>query len=178
MENEESWRPWKVYRGLLTPEACVKTIAKRGVDLKPAETEGAAFEERIADGRFFSDSRVLAKVEACYEDFSANVADVAWGGFERFQIVRYQPGGKYDWHADNEWRPEHDRKLACVIALNDTYTGGGTDFLWPNPRTTETIALEQGDALVFLPTLYHRGREVIRGTRWILVTWATGRQFG
>ena len=60
--------------------------------------------------------------------------ELAW--FERPQMLRYQPGGCYQRHADsnnyyperNAWRKDLDRDISLLIYLNQAYTGGDLTF--------------------------------------------------
>lgn len=51
-----------------------------------------------------------------------------------------------------------------MIYLNDDFEGGETTFpgLW--------IAPKQGTALIFMHHLYHSGREVTKGIKYVLIT--------
>lgn len=173
---KKEWEPWKVYPRLLTSGQCDDIIAKHQDHLEVASTDGD--ESRVAEGRFFDDPAFQGrKLDPLYERFKLEVKPVYYTHHEKLHIVKYGVGGHYDWHADNEWKPGDNRKIAVVIALNDGYIGGGTEFMWPHPGKTHHIDLKKGDALAFLPTLFHRGVEVLDGERWILVCWATGRPF-
>ena len=100
---------------------------------------------------------------------------VHFDDIEPFQFARYGKGQSYEWHVDSDHREEPTRKLTGVVALNKGFSGGGLQFLWPTLATQVQVEMEPGDLCVFLSTLHHRGAEVYRGKRYVLVAWATGR---
>lgn len=97
--------------------------------------------------------------------------------FERPQLLRYGPGGKYLFHADaEEFDREQrrfyrlmDRDFSVLIYLNDDYEGGSLRFGYLNfeyqPR--------RGDLLLF-PSNHlfsHESTPITKGTKYALVSW-------
>jgi predicted 2-oxoglutarate/Fe(II)-dependent dioxygenase YbiX len=100
---------------------------------------------------------------------------VEW--FEWPDVLRYDPGGRYDVHNDAEvfdpetssWRRAQDRDLSLLIYLNDSFEGGAIDF----PALGRTIQPSAG-LLVAFPSDHrfaHAARPVISGTRFVIVSW-------
>lgn len=94
---------------------------------------------------------------------------------EDLQVVRYKPGGFFKPHQDcvNE---ECTRRYTFIMALNDDYEGGETDF----PELGMKYKLNKGDALFFhlkdnhgLPTssALHGGLPVKSGEKLICNLW-------
>lgn len=97
---------------------------------------------------------------------------------EDLQVLKYKPGGFYLPHFDtsdieNEPNP---RVMTCIIALNDKYSGGSTNF----PYLHMSYKLNAGDVLIFntLDTwglesekALHQGTDVIEGDKWIANLW-------
>lgn len=106
-----------------------------------------------------------------------------WGysltGQEDTQIGRYKSSdeGFYDWHMDS-FPPENgvQRKLTCVILLNDTseFEGGVLQL----KGLEDKILLEkQGSVIVFPSFIEHKVTPVTKGVRYTAVSWATGPSF-
>jgi len=81
-------------------------------------------------------------------------------GIKEIFIAKYTPQNqsKLEKHEDGS-------ELSFVIALNDSYKGGGTNFVKDD---IGTIKLKQGDCVVFSGRETHEGLPVISGTRYIL----------
>ena len=81
-------------------------------------------------------------------------------GIKEIFIAKYTPQNqsKLEKHEDGS-------ELSFVIALNDSYKGGGTNFV---KNDIGTIQLKQGDSVVFSGKETHEGLPVICGTRYIL----------
>lgn len=108
---------------------------------------------------------------------------------ETVQLTKYDVGGYYDWHIDEERNPielmqnnsgEFPRKLSFTLQLSspDEYEGGDLEFL--NPMNTEektVINKKQGLLTVFNSRVPHRVTEVTEGTRYSLVGWLKGGRF-
>lgn len=111
---------------------------------------------------------------ACLEKFGgASVAE--W--FEKPQVLRYAPGGKYGLHADaehfdftqNRFYRFLDRDFSMLIYLNDEYEGGELNFPWLNYRYKP----KAGDLVIF-PSNHifsHESLPITRGNKYALVTW-------
>lgn len=102
--------------------------------------------------------------------------DFEW--FERPQILRYPPGGKYDPHADAEhidaatrrWVRAQDRDISVLLYLNNGYEGGAIAF----PDLDYAIKPETGMLLAF-PSDHrylHAARPTTSGMRYVIVSWA------
>lgn len=99
--------------------------------------------------------------------------------FESAQLLRYERGGWYKWHADaynrepltDTWHRFTDRDISVILYLNDGFTGGNLSFYYFN----YSLRPRKGD-LVLFPSDYryvHQAEAVLSGTRYAVVTWAT-----
>lgn len=101
---------------------------------------------------------------------------------EQLQVVRYQPGGRFNEHYDAfaEGVPfwSQQRYLTLLIYLNEPEEGGETVF----PRIGKTVRPVTGTAVLFQNTDHpttqniiweslHAGRPVRRGEKWIANKW-------
>jgi hypothetical protein len=95
---------------------------------------------------------------------------------EKLQVLKYTPGGFYKPHQDCFVGEENMRRHTCIIALNDGYEGGETEF----PNIKKTYKLNKGDMLFFntmndwdmmTNDAVHGGKPVISGEKWICNLW-------
>lgn len=99
--------------------------------------------------------------------------DFEW--YERPQILRYPPGGKYNQHADaehqenGEWVRVQDRDYSVLVYLNDDYEGGELHLI----NWNFTIKPKPGMLLAF-PSDWrylHAALPTVSGIRYAIVTW-------
>ncbi len=85
-----------------------------------------------------------------------------------YQILRYQPGGKYDYHTDQH--ANYNREVTIIVNLNDDYEGGNLCHVDDSYMTK----MGKGDIIIFPSnfTYPHRITPIISGTRYSVVTWA------
>ena len=93
------------------------------------------------------------------------------------QILKYRPGGHYEWHIDYGvcWHPGLDRKLSISIQLSNEsqYEGGELEIKdWSGDNIPAPKRL--GSAIVFDSKVTHRAKPVTEGERIVLVGWASG----
>jgi PKHD-type hydroxylase len=100
-----------------------------------------------------------------------------YGFLEPLHFVRYDPGGKFDWHLDcGAERSICTRKLSVTVQLTapGEYEGGGLEFC---PQGELHRARYHGAGIVFPAMLAHRVTPVERGARRALVAWIHGPSF-
>ena len=95
---------------------------------------------------------------------------------EKLQVLRYTTGGHYAPHQDVLKRRKNPRMYTFILALNDDYEGGETEF----PNIKKKFKLNKGDVL-FFDTLdnyelvtskaLHGGRPVKSGEKWVCNLW-------
>lgn len=100
----------------------------------------------------------------------------ACGANERFRAYRYRAGQRFKPHYDGAFvrSPDEQSLVTFIVYLNDGYEGGETAFL----DLDRTIVPRTGDALFFQHHLLHEGREVARGTKYVLRTDVMYRSHG
>tara|TARA_R110002153_G_scaffold267314_1_gene431320 strand:+ start:469 stop:1065 length:597 start_codon:yes stop_codon:yes gene_type:complete len=101
---------------------------------------------------------------------------------EKLQVVRYKPGGHYKPHQDAFKDDKNMRIYTFILALNDGYDGGETEF----PNLNKSYKLKAGDAL-FFDTLnnydfltskaLHGGKTVNHGNKWICNLWVRKHKY-
>lgn len=85
------------------------------------------------------------------------------------QLLRYTIGGHYLAHQD----AGHDcqnRYFTVICYLNDCFEGGNTWF----PSLNYSAIPECGRAILFPARYTHRAQPVIRGEKYILISWILG----
>ena len=95
---------------------------------------------------------------------------------ESLQVLKYEPGGFYKPHQDAFDNQKNKRVYTFIIALNDDYEGGETEF----PNLNKTYKLQKGDVLFFhtlnnynnmTKKALHGGNPVKSGEKWISNLW-------
>jgi hypothetical protein len=87
-----------------------------------------------------------------------------------YELLRYQPGGYYNFHTDCGSAGHNYRTLSIILNLSkaEDYEGGELEF-----KGGPTYSLNQGDVVIFPSNfLYpHRITPITEGTRYSIVTW-------
>jgi prolyl 4-hydroxylase len=84
-------------------------------------------------------------------------------------FVRYAPGHYYTPHSDTGLN-RTDRYFTVICYLNDDFEGGQTSF----PQLNYSVTPRAGKAVIFPATYLHCAEPVVRGEKFILVSWLTG----
>jgi len=87
---------------------------------------------------------------------------------ERLRFYRYDAGQSFGAHTDGYYRRSNGEQslLTLMIYLNDDFEGGETYFL----ESGEMVAPREGKALIFPHGLWHAGRAVTAGRKYVLRT--------
>jgi predicted 2-oxoglutarate/Fe(II)-dependent dioxygenase YbiX len=83
---------------------------------------------------------------------------------ERFRFYRYDPSQRFRGHVDNAYTRATGEAslLTFMIYLNDAYEGGETTF------PDQIVVPERGLALLFHHEIFHEGRPVLSGRKYVL----------
>ena len=94
------------------------------------------------------------------------------------KLLKYSPGGKYDWHQDVLWNRKLHRKFTYILQLTDKeeYEGGNFEFRDAN-NIDMTYSRDKGTIIIFPSILYHRITPIIKGHRRSIVGWVVGPQW-
>ena len=99
-------------------------------------------------------------------------------GVSQIDLLKYESGGKYDWHQDVNWdRKSSHRKITMIIQLSDSedYQGGGLEFKDKDVDMSEFR--RRGSAFLFPSCLVHRIEPLTSGQRQSIVAWVNGSVF-
>jgi prolyl 4-hydroxylase len=135
-----------------------------------------------------SDHPVLKKLS----DLSVEITGFPVSHQEMIQIVKYEPGGKFDAHYDacvhgdkicqQMNRGSTERRTTLIFYLNNGMVGGETEFV----NLDLKIEPETGKGLLFWSTdqnnnlikeSKHRGNIIESGEKWIATVWSHGSPF-
>ncbi len=174
-----AYLPWAVYPKAIDPRLLHRRKQK-AIDAGLVKLTDTEIGVRVSEGQFFRDKALAEALGAVVRRAEDQLSfHLEWSTMGKLQMTRYRPGGKYDWHVDNDYLLEPtglQRKWTVVVGISHPgrdFVGGGLELMWTN-ASRHTVRLDEGDAVVFPSTLLHRGRPVIKGERWILVGWAQG----
>jgi PKHD-type hydroxylase len=171
----------QVMLGLFTPGECARIIAACETHpLHPGQLVQERDNYRRASAAWIApdgDTRFV------YERIATMVAKLnGWYRYELFgfleplHFIRYDQGGKFDWHLDCGGDRTCTRKLSVTVQLSspDDYDGGGLEFC---PQGELHRSRYQGAATVFPSMLAHRVTPIARGLRHSIVAWIHGPSF-
>ena len=166
----------KVYHDFITPEERKYIIERSEKELKTS---------LVSEDRYIDDS--VRKSETAWLDRDDPIVrnvmercleytDRPLANCEKLQVLKYKPGGFYKPHQDAFENDGNMRMYTLILALNDDYEGGETEF----PNLGKEYKLRAGDAL-FFETLdnyemmtskaLHGGQPVKSGEKWICNLW-------
>jgi len=162
--------------GVLTGEEC-EHIKKEAVHrFKPSTVGGnhqVNTQVRQSETAWLSprDPVVRKLMERCLEHVDRPINNC-----EKLQVLRYRPGGFYRPHYDCFKDGTNPRMYTFIVALNDDFEGGETEF----PNIKERYRMKKGDCLLFenldnyefmTSKAFHGGRPVTRGEKWVCNLW-------
>ena len=167
----------RVVRGLITDEERAHIIQKAEKKLDVSTVaENRVVDKKIRDSETAwldaSDPIVKRVMDKCVA-----LTDRPITNCEHLQVLRYKPGGHYKPHQDTFSDTTGNKRMYTIIlALNDDYEGGETEF----PNLNKKYKMEAGDALFFhtldnyellTSKALHGGRPVKSGEKWICNLW-------
>ena len=166
----------KVYHDFITPEERKYIIERSEKELKTSlVSEDRYIDDSVRKSETVwldrDDPIVRNVMERCLEYTDRPLANC-----EKLQVLKYKPGGFYKPHQDAFENDGNMRMYTFILALNDDYEGGETEF----PNLGKEYKLRAGDAL-FFETLdnyemmtskaLHGGKPVKSGEKWICNLW-------
>jgi len=169
----------KVYKRMFSPATCDHIRQQAKSSLNPSTiSENYEVDSSIRKSETSwldpnKDDVVKKVIQRC-----ASLTDRPPENCEHLQVLRYKPGGFYTEHQDafeKDIEPNF-RMYTCIIALNDDYVGGETNF----PNLNKKYKLEKGDVLLFntlnswdmfTKRAIHAGLPVQQGEKWICNLW-------
>lgn len=113
------------------------------------------------------DNYLFERVNKIINFYNSTHAHITLSSDEGYNILRYNPGGKYDVHTDHG--PNHNRAATIIFNLNDDYEGGELSFF----SYGKTYKLRKGDIIMFPSSFMfdHVIKPITSGVRYSMVTW-------
>lgn len=134
---------------------------------------------RITQAVDYSEKKdeVLKEISRAFSECVMPYFNTQFAAFEQPTVLRYEPGGKYGAHSDNEywdreaghWRKTLNRDFSILLYLNDQYEGGKLSF--PNflckvkPTTGMLISFPSDHRYL------HAAEPLLSGERFAVVSW-------
>lgn len=181
----ESPRVWLV-RNFARDVTCERMIRKAQGKLKPAkmydrQTGVQSYLEGRNNSDYMFDISETGLVLLLTRIRMSLLLSLPVLNMEPPQILHYRPGQELRAHFDfiveegGKGPVANDRAATFLVALNDDYEGGETEFLHTGLRWRG----KTGDAIFFANlqdgkpdrTSLHAGRPVLRGEKWLLSQW-------
>lgn len=166
-------------RGALTPGECQDLTAwaeRNGfAETEPLYPPSYRNNERLVVDDPDLARRLFRRIEASLPRRMVGPDGSEWelvGLNERFRACRYVPGQFFGIHRDGVfWRSADERSwLTCMLYLNEGFGGGATRYV-TSRRGDETlidVVPEAGTLIVFEHDLWHEGRPIESGTKYVL----------
>lgn len=177
MDNDTLATDSLVFNEAISPEECRALIAvSEAAGYAPAPIAGrldGPFGFRVSAGRnncraAIDDNEFAAVLWSRLQRFvPPRLADYQVVGInERLRFYRYDTGQDFSAHTDGYYlRANGERsRLTLMLYLNDDFSGGETFFL----HNEQVITPRTGKLLLFPHQLWHGGRAVTEGRKYIL----------
>lgn len=131
---------------------------------------------RIVSSMPLYKSWLIDKIENAVEKFnSAEFNYDISNGMSEMNLLRYTPGGKYDWHQDVIWGNKDHRKFTVILQLSNPLEYEGGDFEFRDANNLDmSKSKEKGSLIMFPSIMYHRIKPITKGTRYSIVSWING----
>lgn len=130
----------------------------------------------MSDNSVIGDSKLKREIDdSLFAFFSQVVAEYTEKfncphmGFDTgYELLRYTPGGKYDFHCDEGVGIRRTLSVISCLSSKQNYEGGELEFLC-GPK----LKLDRGDVVLFPSNFVYKHRvcPVESGIRYSIVTW-------
>lgn len=122
-------------------------------------------------------------------DPSTRDSEIKWLA-DDVQFAKYTVGCHLNWHNDVafQYHDKRERYHTIIILLNDDFEGGEFEIIYkpfgvhPKEFTDKTneqcinTNLKAGDCIVIPSGMYHRVKQVTKGTRFSITMWNTSKR--
>ena len=174
VENFISAAMCKIIRDHADSRAGVKLGVVDLASGKGVDSPGRVTDHVGIDGK---PGEILSLFNIVYTSAMESFFKVKFEWYERPQILRYSPGGRYNRHADADhwvqetqnWVRIHDRDFSVLLYLNDDYKGGELEFTSFNYKIKPKAGM-----LIGFPSDHrylHAALPTLSGTRYVIVSW-------
>lgn len=121
-------------------------------------------------------------IDTCLKIYNIQTLQYNILGVNEITLLRYQPGGHYDFHADFFEHPvRSQRRITLIAQLTDPSEYEGGEFLLEKEQyhvSTDELwqRKQKGTILMFDSKERHMVRPITSGQRKSIVAWAIGRE--
>ena len=131
---------------------------------------------RIVSSMPLYKSWLIDKIENAVEKFnSAEFNYDISNGMSEMNLLKYTPGGKYDWHHDVIRGNKDHRKFTIILQLSNSSEYEGGDFEFRDANNLDMSKCKEKGSLIMFPSImYHRIKPLTKGTRYSIVSWVNG----
>lgn len=162
----------KIFENILSPDECVELIAhfeSKSSEVKYVDRVIANY-HRLEEDNYDLSTKLWNKIKDHIPKHYAGGELVCLNTYFRFS--KYEPGMKFDIHRDGTNQDMHGNRsvLTLNIFLNDSFTGGETDFFKENKTLHYSAKPKPGNAALFDGSWLHCGNEVRDGCKYLLRT--------
>ena len=91
---------------------------------------------------------------------------------DKIRILKYSEGQQFTKHRDKNSKDFFNRYKTLIVQLSDKkeYKGGEL-VIYENENTSIEANKEKGNVIIFNSELLHEAKEIIKGNRYVLVSW-------
>lgn len=156
----------------------------KGINPSSGEVDVRVDQQRITKAVHLGEMRetVIKYVALAFRDVAVPYFQAQLDTFSMPSALKYQPGGKFDLHADSEhwsasernWIRSQNRDYSLLLYLNEGYDGGAISF----PNFNIEIDPQQGMLLLFPSDhrFMHAAQSLISGERYVIVSWGLDKR--
>ena len=187
-----AWSPpgLAIVQNFIPPNQCDELVSFLSTQpttdavVKHVDRKTGAAEERFDQQRITKHvdtgamrQRVIETVVLAFRDVITPYFNASIETFVEPYALKYEPGGKFDAHADSEhwseterrWVRSQDRDYSVLLYLNDGFEGGAISF----PNFKIRVQPRRGMLITFPSDhrFLHAAEPLISGERYVLVSW-------
>ena len=131
-------------------------------NVKEAPTIGGNLDKWRSSSKYQIDYQLFPELSETIEDFVNDGTKV-----NQFDLLLYKKGDYYKEHKDVI--PERKRTWTSITMIDKKDLQGGEIVVYDSDE--HVIDLNIGETVVFKSSLTHKAKEVLQGTRLVLVAW-------
>lgn len=156
----------------VSDKLCTERIKTKGGDTEYRKGIGHILDRRsLRDQIYFQ--IIHAQIKSFINHYTLKFPHSRVDNLSEIQLLKYNPGGKYDVHTDS--MRGGLRHISLIMNLNENYNGGDLVFFDNKNNETKRIELKEGSVVMFPSNfLYpHKIEPITKGTRYSIVAWLT-----
>lgn len=164
---------------ILSPMECKQIVGKFGHSFKEGGIQGNKVDTQVRNAQAIAIG--IDNGKELYENLLPIVLKInqeMWkyklDNHDHIQLLKYTPGGHYEWHMDMGPGNHATRKLSFIVGLSPTNKYEGGEIVLKAGPEEVSHKIEQGKMLIFPSFILHKVTPVTKGERYVLVGWLRG----